>query len=176
MVPEGLIPSKYDWVIAGGYAACPSLASDIDVWVMVGRGIVESTQKALQHRYQKELELDAFGNIRSFTIEDACDEEVAENDYSYPVPIENRRVGKVVTWSHDTPYHIIVTDGGVREILGAFDVSTHQIAIRPSGEIIKGPGWTSVAEEPYRLRSNVHTAARMAKIRNRYKHYAQEAR
>lgn len=36
MIPDDLLPEKYrdQAFIAGGFAACPSLANDMDVWVM----------------------------------------------------------------------------------------------------------------------------------------------
>jgi hypothetical protein len=172
------LPEKYHkrWCVAGGYAACPALAKDIDVWVYglhnddleVARAAIlahlEQTVAGLntkapiwpEKRYQLENQVET----RQFLAYEGLDCRI-------------EKVGAVTPPErlHLLPVHIMVTsapDPG--SLLTGFDVSTHAVAIDHSGRVFKHTNYTHPGEPPFALLHNVHTPDRMARIAARFGH------
>jgi hypothetical protein len=171
VIPTGLLPEGVNWCIAGGWAACPALALDKDVWIIepLGSDLSEVRQNVLNHLKQY------FGDDYEERVQE-LDETRAEDIERY-IPgtglngaeVHIVRVARLYTngWEH----HIIVTDAGtVKALLDTFDISTHAIAICPGGDLEHGVEWTPVTEPPRELRSTPTTAERMKKIAARYGH------
>lgn len=161
MIPHNLLPEEYarNAFIAGGYAALPSAATDIDVWVSVQpHDLADARTALLRHLHEQD----------SFFVEEQGDEQTIftiSPDYELNVPI--RKVAKVRYYRSELPYHILVVGGDVDATLRSFDISTHQIALTPWG-VVRGENWTSVTVPPLKLRDTPTTDERMEKIAARY--------
>lgn len=158
MILWNLVPEKWreEAFIAGGYAACPALASDLDLWIFVDCGKWNTTlpvarEEVLAHLRDERL-----------YITEENEESVTEYEGI------NVNILKVCHVRYGIKIHIMVVDAPVNAVLEGFDVSTHQIALKPSGEVFMGASWTPVTQEPLRLIDTPHTAVRMEKIRARY--------
>ena len=164
-----LIPEGYPWFIAGGYAAVPAMAEDIDVWITV-----QDEKEALA---VKEI-------IRNRAIERSLDwvrEDSRElTVYSQNLTLLTMKVMKVMpdtaSFSFPAfgavrylPVQFIVTTGDVHQVLKNFDISTHQVAIMPNGHIFTGPEWTNPLQPVEKLRENPNTAPRFARLTERYR-------
>lgn len=157
MIPPCLIPKGLRWCVAGGYAACPALARDVDVWVYGIKGdVLESRRDEIA------------GHIRT-------------TGYTFLVSDETRQaptyehdtvtILKVGTVEEVTPIHIMVTDAMTpMMILEGFDVSTHAVAIMPDGIVVTHPRWTAPHLPPREIRINEKTPDRMARIAARFGH------
>lgn len=176
MIPKGLLPEDLMGCafIAGGYAACPALASDIDVWVKVadsavaGSSAEEGTQETttLQEsrtRILAHLEEEFF----PYEPQETTITSSGQNADGYPISVLKVAVVRSPHLSH--PIHIMVYAGTIEELLGCFDISTHQIALSFGG-VIKGSHWTPVTEPPRIIpgSTSVQTPARLEKIQARY--------
>lgn len=144
------------WCIAGGYAACPGLAGDCDVWVYQA----ENGQEERQHI------LDALKRLRvDFTKEDNDPE---EETYLDP------ETG-VMTWKvaklGDGRHVLVTTATDIQQLLDAFDISTHQCALDSDGEFVRGRNWTPVNVPPVLLRQGKNAQERMERISSRYHHF-----
>lgn len=164
-IPENFLPFGVDRhaFIAGGYAACPERASDIDVWVTDQTGRLEMTRANLLAH----LKASGF----------AAKEEIAQEGFRVDgfgydeLDVRILKVAYVQQGAGRLPIHLMVTDAKPFPVLMHFDVSTHQIALVPIGgtlDIMRGPEWTDITEEPVQIRETSATNARMEKIRTRY--------
>lgn len=159
MIPKNLLPEGLDWFIAGGYAAVPALAQDIDVWVLT-RTPVETRRQILLHLQKEGLTL--------WTEEQ---DNPAEKMEVYDHFCTVLKVANVRPSGWMPSIHIVVTDAeSVGEVLDGFDISTHQIAIHPERGVVRGQHWTSPIDPPFAFRANVNTPKRMKKIAERYGH------
>lgn len=159
VLPENLIPNEFGMsgFIAGGYAACPELASDIDVWVTVPESdnLSIARERLLAH-------LTAQGY--------AFEPEEGAKSVSDPYPFATVKVA-IVQVPGSLPVHLLVTGGSMEQVLNDFDISTHQCAITRRGErVYKGDRFTPLTEEPRILKMTPTTPARLEKIRARYAH------
>lgn len=177
MIPVNLLPAdlQLDAFIAGGYAAFPALAADIDVWVPVKGGVLElaaARERILAHVREMGVtidEQDGEGSRREqFAAEPSLprDQFITSTFENYHLTLRIRRVG-TVTGLGELPYHIIVVDGDVDEVLGAFDISTHQCALTRRG-FVRGEQWTPINAAPVVITEKYTTPERLAKIRYRY--------
>lgn len=167
MFPRTMLPEKYrDFAfIAGGYAACPALAMDIDVWVPITNA--EDGVKI------PALLLDARGEILDYLEseffpykeEDGKLRGQAGMSGVYPVGV--RKVATIESAHLSHPVHIMVCAGSVLEILSGFDISTHQIALTMAG-VVKGDRWTSIYEVPRALKMTPTTPERLVNIAARF--------
>lgn len=151
-----LIPEGFEWFIAGGYAAVPALAEDIDVWIRA--------KSEIEARVIKEI-------VRKRLISRGLDwvrEDSEERRTYHDLPIVTMKIGKVFLEGMVQPVQFIVTTATVGEVLENFDVSAHQVAILSNGKVVKGPHWTPPFEPPYALRQNEKTAERLERITKRY--------
>lgn len=168
VLPLGLIPSEYFAFIAGGYAACPQRAVDIDVWVIAERGEVEAT-------YRRIL---AFLQDNRWAIEAAptpSEDDLLQEESTYELTgVSTLKVCRV-PYPHPitqqpSSIHIMVADGDVNAVLNGFDVSTHQIALLWNDREERGVQWTPLDVPPQIITAheNKFTEGRMAKITARY--------
>lgn len=163
MIPKGLLPPDYmDCAfIAGGYAACPPLARDIDLWVMVNPS---QSLAAVREEILAWLE----SELWPYEVQDDRRlRPLGTTAEGYDIIATKVAVVKSLHMSH--PIHIMLVDRSPRELLETFDISTHQVAI-VFGNVIKGSGWTPITEPPRQLKDSPTTAARMEKIAQRYGH------
>lgn len=185
MFPVTFLPEQYrkQWCIAGGAAACPALAADIDVWVY---GIDTDELDGVRAVILSYLEqLIAGFNVnkpiwpeKRYRLESLveCEEFVA---YEHA----HCRIEKVAIVTSPKrfpvrvkPVHIMVTDApDPGTILQGFDVSTHAVAIDYDGRIWKGNNWTHPGEKPIALLDNEKTPERMARIAARFGHTLEAA-
>lgn len=160
MIPDNLLPAAYnDACIAGGFAACPSLATDMDVWVFVPKSatLEEAREAILQH-----LKAERF-----YAKEEAEERrERSTDEGGYEISGRVLKVAKVLV---AMDIHILVTDFELGGLLSSFDISTHQVALVPGG-MIRGGDWTPITEPPVKLKDTPTTDARMEKIAKRYGH------
>lgn len=162
MLPKGILPSdlmEYAF-IAGGYAACPPLASDIDLWVYVQREA--DTLSAVKARILDWLDSEMW----PYEAEESAIRAIGETN-GYTLTASKVAIVRSPHWSH--PVHIMVTSATPQDLLETFDISTHQVAI-VFGNVIKGSQWTPVTEPPRMLRNTPTTPERMEKIAARYGH------
>lgn len=159
MIPQNLLPEGTNYFIAGGYAACPGLAGDIDVWVTewTPEDAIGARKEILLHLVQNDFDL-----------------RIEENDaalvraVAYPDECVTSKVARVAV-KEMLPIHIMIASGSAERVLEGFDVSTHAIAIHKDGRVIKHKEWTPINVMPKVLRQNPGTPARMERICSRYK-------
>jgi len=160
MIPNTLLPEGTSYCIAGGWAACPALALDKDVWVFAeeveGGDIGHRREELLKH-------LEAEGH-------DFVPEDETRNAAGYEGVISILRVAKVEV-PGSVPIHLIVTNAlDPHDLISSFDVSAHQIALSSQGHVIKGGNFTPVTVKPVKLKDTPTTDERMRKIAERYGH------
>lgn len=157
-VPED-VRTQGRWCIAGGYAACPALAGDIDIWILgVEPGHLEQERaRALLH----------LQNLDTRTTESNDARTAMGRDNYEGIDIEIRKVAYVNAGPKHI--HVMVTNAeSPNALLSSFDISTHAVALLPNGFIVTGNGFTTPHERPVAVRENGKTPARMEKIRARF--------
>ena len=150
------------WCIAGGWAACPQLANDQDVWIFV-----HSQSDDDEHVFdflgaQRANMLTMFPAI---TPESSLMGAGAGDDTVYgDLGIGIIKVGRLGY------RHVLLTDAqDIPMLLSSFDISTHQCAITSDMVFIAGPQWTSIYVYPHILRdTGEKTRERVQKITQRY--------
>lgn len=157
MIPTNLLPEGTNYCIAGGFAACPALAQDKDVWVFASEiepgDAGHRREELLKHLTEQGFEFEA--------------EDETRNAHGYEGMIDILKVATIRT--NDIPIHLLVTTAdSVFDLMESFDISTHQIALTPEGRVVRGSQFTSVTESPVKLRDTPTTDARMVKISQRY--------
>jgi hypothetical protein len=139
---ENLLPKGFRElaVVAGGYAASPTKASDIDLWVLgIPRDQFDLVEKSIRDY------LDKAGL-------NGCSGEVGPHiDCTYETFDDSFRVAAIVDGPGENPVQILITTHPtLEELLAKFDLSVHQIGwslTNPDAMVI-GPEWTPVSEEP----------------------------
>lgn len=151
------IAGEYDWCIAGGYAACPTLANDIDVWILGGN---EDTRAEILSRL----------NEHGVAYEEQFS--IGNNNYDLSTGVKSWKVARIYHTNPDLlDRHIIVTDASsIHELLTSFDISTHQWANDSHNVLYAELTTTLINTPPVVLRDSPTTPARLAKITERYKH------
>lgn len=164
MIPANVLPKQYEAqsFIAGGWAACPAQATDLDLWVSVD-GDAETLNIV------RERLLDHFAHQVNYRVSVEQSDELARG-YIPDTTFITRKVARLTNRVTGGLIHVLVTTGDVIDVLSAFDISTHQVAILPSGQVVKGPHFTTVSQPPIVLREGGPTTAeRLRKITNRYR-------
>lgn len=160
---SGLVPDEYvarTW-IAGGFAACPELATDIDLWVLAG-------YERLLEQVRQEL-VDYLNEGFAYEEEAGIDIEDYEG-----IAITILKVA-VIPY-HPLNVHLMVTDAPIIDaVLANFDISTHQVAISPDGQIVHGKHWTHLNVPPVVLIDTDRIPAPLEKIINRYAQFRSAA-
>lgn len=147
-LPEELRKKAF---IAGGWAACPALATDRDVWVTIDN---KFDSQALRN------------HLESRALFYTVDFEPHDRDY----PNGSRKFADLTyPWEK---VQILLTRMEPEDVLSQFDISTHQIAITGDGRIIKGDKWTPVTDYPRFIHFNKRSTSdeRMKKICTRFGH------
>lgn len=157
MIPSYLLPEGTPYFVAGGWAACPALATDMDIWV-ISRTPAPTRTELLDH-FKMRLFVDEYEEERSDEVEGDVDA------YSNPLTLKVARVS-----IGQKRFHILVTSGDITDVLNGFDISTHQVAITDSGTVVRGYSWTPITEPPVKLKDTPTTDVRMLKIATRYGH------
>lgn len=164
MFPKTLLPEDTRFCIAGGYAACPALAKDIDVWVY---GVSEAELQERRAELISHLALNGY----TLQTEDCLD--VPQPQYEHTrTTLKVGVVTKGAGLPCGKPVHVMVTSAEtIRDILDGFDVSTHAVAIGSNGYVVKHPEWTPPHEMPALMTSrNEKSIERMARIAARFGH------
>jgi len=160
MIPNTLLPEGTSYCIAGGWAACPALALDKDVWVFADpqEDIVALRDILLKHLDDDNAEYEVEDETRSAA--------------GYEGVISILRVAKVEVPGEAQPIHLLITNAkDAHDLIESFDVSAHQIALSSQGHVIKGQGFTPVTVKPVKLKETPTTDERLIKIGERYGHH-----
>lgn len=185
MLPVNLLPAPYTYTafIAGGFAACPALAEDVDVWCPVDLvaddsdpfGLVWNERDRVVEYLRREfgaafVEHDGIGSRRD-TVPTPPNQQrgrLVSTHEGYYLPIPIRRAGAVTIPGCSLPYHIILVGGDIDDVLSSFDITTHMVALTRKGVVV-GEHYTPPFEEPRVITKKFTTEARMTKIRARYR-------
>lgn len=166
LLPRGMTRAAF---IAGGYAACPDLATDIDVWVQVDPAtLYDAPLRIVKHLHDH-------GFIPNVGIASTAETFVGDS-MGYEDITANILKVAVVLRGNQKPIHIMVTDAPPLMLLLNFDISTHQIAFTDSGTI-RGPYWTPLDGPPVIIKNHTtsKTQERFQKISARYAHLRKAA-
>lgn len=175
-----LIGSGTQWCIAGGYAACPALATDMDVWIYQVKDDLETVRRQLIVNIERLTttlnETRPIWPEKRFLWTSSAETQLAPAYQGINVQI--LKVGDFIEpHSHRSkPIHLMVTDAtSPGEILEGFDISTHAVAIDQSGRIWKHSGWTAPHQPPAVLfvAKNGKTPERYDRICRRFGHVPQ---
>lgn len=148
----------FPYCIAGGYAACPQLASDMDVWVLTGPvDSLEDIADEIREECPAIVPFDmSIANEPEYILDHGV--RILKVGTQYP-PV-------------GVPMHLMLAEcRTITGLLDCFDVSTHQCALNADFEFIKGLQWTPITVPPVELFSTPSTAARMRKIAERYRQF-----
>lgn len=165
-IPPNFLPLALEQrsFIAGGYAACPQRASDIDLWVTDITGRLEQS---------REMILAHLGAAGYHVTPETTREGFRVNGHGYDEM--DCRILKVgyVTRDGALPIHVMVTDAPLLAVLLNFDISTHQCAFIRQGDtwhnhLVYGPRWTPLNVYPLVLKPTTSTPGRLEKIATRY--------
>lgn len=138
------------WCIAGGYAACPALASDMDVWIYgLHKDVLEPVRGGM---------LQLFPEIEP------------ENNPPRDSPEAYLGVRYTLKVGRLGDRHILVTSAvDVDDLLDGFDISTHACALTSDGRFVKSRNWTPIWEPPRMIfEGGANTPLRMKKLTERY--------
>lgn len=148
MISNFELANGREWWIAGGWAACPQLASDQDVWISTaGEDLVLAKQDILKQFPQ--IDPDVLAPV------------IDENYETLGILV--LRVGRL-----DNRHIMVTNEISIPRFLDAFDISTHQCALTSDMQFVKGGNWTPITRPPVQLRDTQNTNARMVKIAERY--------
>jgi hypothetical protein len=176
------------WCVAGGYAACPALATDIDLWVYgIDHRNLENERNILRsllmHRVDELNEgrpkwaEKRYGYVREEGQETTVVYEQESHLIEKVGVVTCPRVAFVndenlhATDARTKPIHIMVTtaaDPG--SLISGFDISTHAVALDYSGRVWKHNLFTGPHEKPAVLRVNPNTQNRLDRICKRFGH------
>lgn len=167
-----------DWCVAGGFAACPAAAADVDVWLYGLRFTQDgdhdlTTRRAdLLARIEKAL---PEWNVKApIWTEKRWRFNTEENSTQFPAYQGEILIEKVgVLYAPQArflkPIHIMLTEAGSPgDVIYGFDVSTHAVAVNSDGRIFKSSGYTLPHQPPFMLQENTLTPERMERICQRF--------
>ena len=149
------------WCVAGGWAACPQLAGDQDVWIFTGESCCMGPDIETRLEWTRAARVELLKMFPAIRAEqDAADINL---DHYGDLGFFVVKVGTL------DRRHIMVTDAeDIMDLLSSFDISTHQSAIDSNMQFIQGENWTPITEPPNAMRQTETTDARMKKITERY--------
>jgi hypothetical protein len=157
MIPNNLLPPGVEYFIAGGYAVCPALATDRDVFVQTTGNLEDIRAMLLDYM-----------RANGFTVVEESKVDVSDA-YDGGI-VEISKVGKVLMGTKGLPIHVLVTQADVQDVLNTFDITTSQVAITRTGKVVKGNSWTSPARAPQITKSIPSTPERLVKYQLRFGH------
>lgn len=155
-IPDDLLPTGTNAYIAGGYAACPERALDIDLWVRVPtlEDLSLFRQQLLDHLVERRFAFTPLEDRREY-----------KDDYGEFMG-GVMKVAKVPYAPY--PIHIMVTDLGPVDLCDTFDISTHMVAWDGERCFRNPDKWTALTEDPIAWKDTPTTTERLEKIRTRY--------
>jgi hypothetical protein len=170
-VPEGM---RDQMVIAGGYAACPELADDIDIWVLADDEFAGLTEECDRQEYLGTRRFHLKAHLSALGTERVS---ASEHDYAG----DHKLVTTVTGLNNFSGYNkslrlldkkiqlLVVPHRTPQELVDSFDISTHAIALQRS-RFTFGRGWTRLNQTPNVLRWNQpgKSLERLLKISKRY--------
>lgn len=176
---QHFVPPKYRAAgrlfVAGGYAAAPEHAADLDLWVLVkGEEEVEGVREWVQNYWP--LEAESYGIVPPG--QDEYEEVPAEDEPDPDGEGWSKRGVHIIGHIYQQPglptiQLLTFTADSVTSLLGDFDISTHQVAV----DVIEGvrhvtPTTTSVEELPRVVRWTTpkSTMKRLVRLLVRYGH------
>lgn len=153
--PNHELARGLSWCIAGGYAACPVLAGDMDVWLF---GAYKPDMMGLRRML--------LALTPNLVPEDNPPMDSPERYFGAQYTL---KVGHIFNVENRVARHILLTEAPtIEDLLNGFDISTHQCAYTPDGVFVPGAHWTPLREMPKILRMSAATPARFDKIAARY--------
>ena len=165
-IPEGIVPWGLKACIAGGYAADPVLAGDMDVWIFAP---TDATTEELHGTRIRVLDFLQNQHGLEFEEQEGFRREGAD---AYSTSL---MVARVTLPGFQTTIHLRVTTcADEADLISGFDISTHQIAVTDEGEVIRGSRWTPTNVPPRVLKMTSTTPVRLEKIGARYAHLRKE--
>ena len=163
MIPVDLLPESHweSWCVAGGWAACPSLAGDQDIWLFEPKNCLKQLRLlVLQHLEEQNFIYTEEGQ--------------AEAGSSYSPSFGILKIAAIELPKRQHTIHLLATSHpSAEKLIETFDISTHQIAITHDGNVVLGSKWTPVTMAPKVIAVNQGkptTPARMTKITARYRY------
>lgn len=161
------------WCVAGGWAACPQLATDQDVWVFIDQWDISELRSEDRLSKLARLRLEMLVVWPDITPEgpSIADSKGDHQDFDEDNLARYGDCGiGVIKVGILGNRHILLTDAeDIQQLLSHFDISTHQCAIDQDMTFIRGTEWTPITEDPKVLRTGgEQTAVRLEKIRARY--------
>lgn len=179
MIPSWLLHgvlADRKWCVAGGYAACPALAVDIDLWIYdIKDEDLAGRQSAIAAALEDSVGM--WNRGRPHWPEKRFRFERENEAMVLPIydQIENRieKVGVLTLPScrKVKPIHVLVTtapDPG--SLISGFDVTTHAVAIDCEGRVWEGHYFTGPHIKPAVTRATPKTQARLDRICKRFGH------
>jgi len=158
MIPARLLPGDLRYCVAGGWAACPALATDVDVWVY---GVEHEEFDGECGRITRHLSKTYYDDFDPLT------EQTKLVTYDHVIPV--RKIGRVYDDVAQATYDIMVCEANTPyQLLDGFDISTHMVAIDYTGRVIKHDLWTPSKQMPLINRMTSKTGDRMRKICKRF--------
>lgn len=154
-------------VIAGGYAASPGTAGDIDLWILADEKGAKFDPTAIWKHLRENVDCEGVHKNRAAGY--------PHNNLVAAIPAHSKR------WLHyelseraitvdKKDIHVLVSDFRTpQELVDAFDISTHAIALKGACFTF-AKFYTSLGVTPYvaRFDTPAHTLARLQKICARY--------
>lgn len=159
MVPKNLLPSDTRYVVAGGWAICPALATDMDLFVLAGQhaDLQEVRQELLDH-----FKAEGFNYV---------EEQETREFVGYDGLIGIGKVAKVESaYMGGKMIHVLVASTTIaEEVLNSFDLSICMVGIMDDGKVITSAYWTPPTERPAVVKDTPTTQARLNKYLERFK-------
>ena len=157
MIPKNLLPEGLHYFIAGGWAVCPALATDRDVFVQTTGDLHDTRAALLDHLRAEGFDVEEEDETRDLVIADG---------YS-TIPIA--KVAKVKQ-KFCQDIHLLVTSGDVMDVLDTFDISTSMVAITDNGKIVRGSDYSAINKPVVKTKDTPTTEERHAKYTARFAH------
>ncbi len=157
MIPASLLPIGSEWMVAGGWAVCPALASDMDVFVLKDNRDSEADVRMilLAHLRHGKFDFEELTDERSEDSPGECDSLI-------------RKVAKV-NYNGNTVHVLLGLSPFPEDILNTFDLSICQVGIMWDGTIVKGENYTSPAQPLKIVKQTPTTDERARKYNERFK-------
>lgn len=160
MIPRNLLPDTSDtydrYLIAGGWAVCPALADDRDLFILAGPSadLQEIRQEVLDHLKAEGFEFTEEQETREFIGYDGL-----------------VGIGKVakVQFENGQDIHVLVASTKIpQEVLNSFDLSICMVGITQDGTLVKSEYWTPPTELPTVMKDTPTTSVRCNKYVERF--------
>jgi hypothetical protein len=190
MIPRPLLDaiSGSKWCVAGGYAACPALSADIDLWIydipkddlLDERDHFTELLKTVTDGLNVNRPLWAekrYGFVREEGQEQTEIYDQIENLIEKIGVFTTPRVAFKNNGNFSSasvkvkPVHIMVTtapDPG--SLISGFDISTHAVAIDFTGRVWTHAQFTGPHQKPAVIRVGTNTQARLDRVCKRFGH------